>query len=160
MRYVSRESNGGFNLVKYEDYLEQDRISLSSLIQGAELLRIERFVPTGPGSFHDARFDQLFVNTCDSSHADSKARGLRVELRLRGPYFDRYFELHYDDVSSLEVELPAPDDDLLMHEVRREGSSLVHELHFDRGKTIEVRCRGLRFVEIPGAETAARQARP
>ena len=154
MKYVSRVPDGGFDLVRYEDYLDRERESLAGVVRGAELLTIDRFVPSGPGSLHDARFVHLSVGKGSPRQADGESQIVRVELRLKGPYFDRHFELHYEDVASCSFEAPGPEDDLLMHELRSEEGLLIHELLFDKAKTIAVACRALRFVETLDTEGA------
>jgi hypothetical protein len=157
MKYVSRDPTGAFDLTKYEDYLERERLVLAACIHGAELLTIDRFAPTGPGSFHDGRFERLLVAMGPSEHAGSETQTARAELLLRGPYFDRRFELHYQEVESCRFEAPASEDDLLMHEIRGEHGLLTHELLFDKGKAITVTCRRLRFLEILEAEGVANE---
>jgi hypothetical protein len=145
MKYILRESTGAFDLTRYEDYLEQQSGTLSAHVHGANLLATDRFVPTGPGSFHDARFERLLVAT--TANSESGHQSIRIELRLRGPYFDRYFDLLYEKVHSCIFRAPNPDDDLLMHEVRTEQGALTHELQFDKGNTIVISCREMHFVE-------------
>jgi hypothetical protein len=147
MNYVSRSPSGVFDLTKYEDYLERERHQLAARIHGADLLAIERFVPTGPGSFHDSRFERLILATGAAESVGSAPQKLRVELQLKGPYFDRYFELRYEDVASCIVQAPVPEDDLLMHEVRSERGILTHELLFERGKIVVISCREMHFIE-------------
>ena len=158
MKYVSREPTGIFDLNKYGDYLEQNRGALVGHVQGAELLTIDRFLPTGPRSFHDARFESLLVTSALSGCAGPEAQTIRVELRLKGPYFDRFFELHYKDVNSCSFQAPAPADDLLMHEISEEHGVLTHELQFDKGKTIVVTCRELRFLETLETDRVANES--
>ncbi|MCG8423052.1 MAG: hypothetical protein MJE77_34545 [Proteobacteria bacterium] len=147
MKYIFRDENGAFDLTKYEDYLDREREAFVGLIQGPELLLIDRFVPTGPESFHDARFERLVATTCASEHEGGEAHTTQLELRLKGPYFDRHFALRYDGVVSCSLEMPGPEDDLLMHEVRSEEGLLVHELRFDKEKAVEVKCRRIHFSE-------------
>ena len=147
MKYVSRGPTGTFNLIEYESYLNRERGALAARMRGADLLTIDRFVPTGPGSFHDARFDSLLVSASTAERSSSETPILRVELRLKGPYFDRYFELRYEDVGSCNFQTPAPNDDLLMHEVRMNDGLLAHEFQFDKGTTIVIICREMRFLE-------------
>ena len=147
MKYVLRTATGTFDLTRYEEYLEQERGALAACIHGSDLLTVDRFIPTGPGSFHDSRFETIVVAAGGTARVGYKAEVLRVELRLRGPYFDRHFELRYQDVASCSLQAPAPLDDLLMHEVRLEHGVLVHELQFDKGKTIAITCREMLFAE-------------
>lgn len=147
MKYVSRGPTGTFDLTAYEDYLDRERGALAVRIHGAELLTIDRFAPKGPASFHDARFESLLVSTAPSRRADAEGQTVQVELRLRGPYFDRGFELRYEDVDTCTFQAPAPEDDLLMHELRAEDGLLTHELQFDKRKSITIACRELRFLE-------------
>jgi hypothetical protein len=143
-------------MIPYEEYLARERQTLAARIHGADLLTIDRFVPNGPESFHDARFESLSVATSVTGHGGSATHGLRVELCLKGPYFDRYYELHYEDVSSFDLQAPGPEDDLLMHEVQIERDVLVHEFLFDKGKTTVIMCRELRFIErVENADGAA-----
>jgi hypothetical protein len=148
MKYVSRGPTGTFDLIGYEDYLKRERGVLAARMGGADLLTIDRFVPNGPGSFHDARFESLLVAASTAERPSSETPILRVELRLKGPYFDRYFELRYEDVASCSFQMPALTDDLLMHEVRMNDGLLAHEFLFDRGTTIVITCREMRFLEV------------
>lgn len=152
MKYIIRGEGAAFDLKRYEDYLGREREALTGLIQGAELLFIGRFVPTGPESFHDARFERLVATACASQQGAGDAHAAQLELHLEGPYFDRYFQLTYDGVESCSLEIPGADDDLLMHEVRSEEGLLVHELLFDKGKFVKVTCRGVRFQEELAAD--------
>ena len=145
MKYIFRAEGGAFDLTQYEDYLDRERSALVGLVQGPELLSMGRFVPTGPESFHDARFERLVAGA--SEHEHGEAHATQLELRLRGPYFDRHFELKYEGVESCTLEVPGPEDDLLMHEIRLEDGLLVHELRFDKERAIKVTCRGIRFSE-------------
>ena len=147
MKYISRNSSGVFEMRAYEDYLEGESESFLSHVTGANLLAIERFVPTGPESFHDARFESLLASTLLAKSTDSEIGALRVDLRLKGPYFDRHFELQYEDVASCKLEAPGPADDLLMHEVRSENGFVIHDFEFDKGKTISIVSRRIRFIE-------------
>jgi hypothetical protein len=139
---------GRVDLRAYASYLEREREALSAHVRGVDLLTIERVFSDGPGCFHDSRFDRLSITTSGTERPGSHAQILDVELRLRGPFFDRYFELSYKEVSSCHLQAPAPDDDLLIHEVRMEDGSLVHELLFDHDQTIAISCRELLFREI------------
>ena len=145
MKYVCRSDSGAFEFASYEEYLEQAREPLAALIHGAELLTIARFSLSGPESFHDARFESFLVRLAPSSHGDPV---VAAELRLKGPYFDRQFELHYEDVGSCTFSAPGPEDDLLIHEIREESGHLVHEFEFDGDKQIAITCRRMRFVEV------------
>jgi len=147
MKYISQQSTGAFDLIRYEDYLDREREGLEARISGADLLSIGRFVPTGPGSFHDARFERLSVVTEIRDGGGDEEQSLTVELCLKGPFFDRQFHLDYKDVVSCRFGAPAPEDDLLMHEVRIEQGQLLHELRFSGGQTIEIACRELMFSE-------------
>ncbi|HEY7375658.1 MAG TPA: hypothetical protein VIF57_26110 [Polyangia bacterium] len=149
MKYNARDPlTGAVDLRLYEKYLERDRAEFAARIHGADLLSIDRFFPKGPQCFHDARFDRFSLTAHGTERPGSHAQTLRAELRLRGPFFDRDFELHYDDVTSCTFQAPEPDDDLLTHEVRPEDGLVVHELAFDHGRTIAITCREMRFVEI------------
>ena len=148
-------------MIPYEEYLTRERDALTARIHGADLLTINRFVWVGPESFHDARFESLSVATSVTGQGDSETQGLRVELCLRGPFFDRYFDLHYEDVSSFTLQAPGPEDDLLMHEVQVERGVLVHEFVFDKEKTIVITCREMRFIErMESADDIAKGSDP
>jgi len=147
VKYVSRGPIGVWDLTEYGNYLERERGELGAHIGGANLLTIDRFIPTGPGSLHDSRFESLVISTVEPGPAGSETQILRVELRLKGPYFDRHFELRYEDVGFCSFQAPAPKDDLLMHEVWMEHGIVTHELQFDKGKTIAISCREMRFLE-------------
>lgn len=137
--------DGVFVFENYVEYLEYDRGRLARLLEGDELLDIERrFVP-GPESFHDSRFVEL-----RAANVNSRAFNLDAEdiwLRLNGPCFDRYFDLRYEDVTEAVLDLPRVDDDLLLHEVRREDDLVVHEMLFVANRTLQIKCRKLRFDE-------------
>lgn len=53
MKYISKDERGAFDLVKYEDYLDKQGELIAGLMEGDELLTIDRFALSGPGSFHD-----------------------------------------------------------------------------------------------------------
>ena|SRR5688500_1676688 len=148
MRYVFRDAGGAFDLTSYEDYLEQERERLVQFLNCRSLLDIERFTLAGSGSFHDSRIQHLNVIANTPTEAGSAHGGLQVELRLKGPYFDRYFDLAYVHVGTCKVEVRAPDADLLIHEIRTEGNFLTHEIYFDGGGSIEIVCGRLHFQEV------------
>lgn len=141
MMYIKRLSGGGYDLTNYEDYLNQRRSDLSQRIDAADLLDPRRLSLSDPASFHDARLVRMLLTM------DEAAVCPQLELRLKGPFFDRYFELSYDDVISCKTSAPGPEDDLLVHEIRLEGEAVAHELCFDRGHAIEVTCRRIHFRE-------------
>lgn len=145
MKYIVRLANGGFDLCAYESYLDAAEKSLSGRVEGPGLLNVDRFVPSGPGSFHDSRFVAASV-----SHAIDSAE-TKLEITLRGPYFDRRFILSYVGVSLYRMALPGVEDDLLMHEVHAEGDVVFHALVFASGAVIEVQCRRIIFSEFLGA---------
>lgn len=147
MKYIFRDENGAFELSKYEEYLDRERNVLVGLIQGQELLRIDRFVPADGGSFHDARFERFVADKGSPKPGGGAPQAPRLELRLKGPFFDRHFELTYDGVESCSFEMPSPEDDLLMHELRLDEGRLVHELWFDHENAIVITCRSIRFSE-------------
>ena len=157
MKYNARDPlTGAVDLRPYERYLKEFREALAAHLHGADLLSIDRFFPKGPKCFHDARFDRFSMTAHGTERPGSHAQLLRAELRLRGPFFDRTFELHYDDVASCTFQAPEPDDDLLTHELRMENGLVVHELAFDHGRTIAIACRDIQFVETLDAGAAAR----
>src|SRR5688572_17655838 len=98
MKYILRGPTGGFNLKPYEDYLTRERGALAARTGGTDLLTIDRFFPSGPECFHDARFESLSVLAGGVEPTKSETPDVRVELRLKGPYFDRHFELMYEGV--------------------------------------------------------------
>ena len=147
MKYISQDASGAFDLVRYEDYMEQENEALGSRIRGEALLSIGRFVPRGPESFHDARFDSLSTEW-ETPTSTEAIRAMQVKLRLRGPFFDRWFELVYEGATACKLEAPAHEDDLLMHEIREERGWLIHEFVFDKGKSIEIVCREIGFLEV------------
>ncbi len=114
---------------------------MAGLREGDELLTIDRFALSGPGSFHDARLDHLVV-------ASGTGPKFQVELRLKGPYFDRHFELFYQEIVSCKIEVPTREVDLIIHEIRLQNDLLAHEILFGDGSTIEILCGRLRFREI------------
>lgn len=139
MKYIRRDRFGALDLTEYEDYIEREFAQLDRLLRGGDILAIDRFVPSGPRCFHDSRFETLSASTGSADVA--------VELSLKGPYFDRYFWLRYRQVHRLVFQLPSPDDDLSMHELRCEDDFLVHELQFSSGALVEVVCKLLVFEE-------------
>ena len=142
MKYISSNASGAFDLVQYEDYLDEQREHIARRIEGDELLTIDRFGLSDPGSFHDARLEHLSVTT---SGAGPKSQ---IELRLKGPYFDRHFELLYEEVVSCKVDVPTRGEDLIIHEIRLQKDLLAHELLFSGGYKIEILCGKLWFREI------------
>ena len=148
MKYVTRAPSGAFELVQYEDYLERQAGTLAARVHGAPLLQIDRFIPSGPGSFHDSRFKALSVTQSALGGADPKVHSRTIELHLNGPYFDRRFELRYEGVISCIFQLPAPEDDLLMHELSEERGLVTHELQFDQGRSLVIICGELHFGEV------------
>lgn len=158
MKYITRQPNDAFGLEPYEDYLDGARKGLSACIHGPELLTLSRFIPRGPESFHDARFERLTAMAAGGE--DGVPKSVSVEIRLKGPYFDRYFELLYKDVAECSLQLPRPEADLLMHEIREENGLLVHEFLFWKDKTVEIACRELHFRErVEDASAPASSAR-
>jgi hypothetical protein len=93
----------------------------------------------------------LLVRATPKEDNGSVTQPSRLELRLKGPYFDRYFELQYESIVSCRVELPGSEDDLLMHELRLDDGIIVHELQFDKDKLIVIACRTICFEERPNA---------
>jgi hypothetical protein len=160
MKYNARDpQTGAVDLRPYEQYLKAARETLAARIHGADLLSIDRFLPKGPECFHDARFDRFSMTAHGTERPGSHAQILRAELRLRGPFFDRTFELQYDDVASCTFQAPEPDDDLLTHEVRLEDGFVVHELAFEHDKKIAIACREIRFVETLDSAAATKLAK-
>lgn len=154
MKYITRNQSGGFDLTDYGEYLDKERERLTSVVEGDELLTIDRFT-LDRRSLHDSRLEQLLVAKSANGSQTAKQPSTRVEIRLKGAYFDREFLLFYEDVRLCTVETPAPEEDLLVHELRLESDGLVHELHFASGKTIELICGRLRFQEAFAAERQA-----
>lgn len=142
MKYIKKNRDGVVSLVLYEEYLDSAREGLRSRVEGESILDAARNGLAGRETFHDARLDRLQM----TSGADPRGE-VWVFMRLRGPYFDRYFDLEYRGVVSFDGELPAAETDLLVHELRLEGSLLVHELEFDKDRRIEIACEKLRFRE-------------
>ena len=142
MKYISRNKGGVISLVAFEDYLALARHELIARVDGADLLETCRFGLAGPETFHDARLDRFRVVSGVEGGGE-----MRAFVRLRGPYFDRFFELEYRGVLRLEGDIPAADTDLIVHELRVEGDSLVHEMEFDMSGKIEIVCGGLLFRE-------------
>jgi|GEM_PF-1788161 len=136
MKYIHRNEDGVVSYDKYAAYLEEHRAQLSNVVD-VELLRMERFVPPGRESLHDARLLSVVVD-------DEKKS---IQLEFKGPYFDRGFVFTYEGVESAELGEPSPTDDILVHEVRLEGELLEHELHFHHDHHMRVVCRRIRFEE-------------
>jgi hypothetical protein len=147
MKFIVRDADGAFDLRRYEDYLDREGQSLRARLRGDPLLSLGRFVPSGPESLHDARLASLLVGA-PIPEFERDGGVLSVELRLKGPYFDRQFELRYEAVSHCSCVIPGATDDLLMHEIVEDRGGLLHELVFDREKTIAIACRSLTFTEV------------
>jgi len=104
-------------------------------------------LPLRREDLHDARLIEVsYVAGEDEPQSVTATR-----VQLKGPYFDRVFELNYVAVREATVTLRDPAADLLIHELRREGEHLVHELVFDGGGSITVVCARVIFAEHIGA---------
>jgi hypothetical protein len=144
MKYIFRTADLVYDLTKYEDYLHRLGAMLRSRITGCDLLHWTRLGPAGAETLHDSRLQATRSWHRSESAGDSSC----FEVKLKGPYFDRYFVLTYFGVSSVSLSLPAAENDLLVHEVRLEGESLVHELLFDQNHTIQIDCQTIQFEEF------------
>ncbi len=143
MRYVVQGSAGGYDFGPFEKYLADADSELVACIDG-DFLAADRNGFSGPGSFHDARLEMMQASTVRGSTS--------LHLQLKGPYFDRFFELAYEEVVEIRMSLPAPDEDLVVHELRLENGVLIHELQFAVPEhRVEIHCARLRFREVLAA---------
>ncbi len=143
MKYVKRSATGAWDLTDYERYLENEKRQLSDVVGGDNLLDISRF--SGGefrGSLHDSRFRGFAVEV------DEHQGGVVVEIRLEGPFFDRDFILRYQSARTATFNMPAPDRDLLMHEVLRHDEGVLHEILFDGGHVVTVVSSSMTFREL------------
>ena len=142
MKYIKKQGPSSFDLTAYETYLEAERSAIQVGIKGDDLLADERFSLSGRGSFHDARISKILLRE------DSETGDAVLSFELKGPYFDRYFCLEYMQPRNWDISLPGLDDDLLIHEVRREDSLFVHEIVFANDHIIIVPCMQIYFKEV------------
>ncbi|MGD9562836.1 MAG: hypothetical protein AB7F88_11405 [Pyrinomonadaceae bacterium] len=103
-------------------------------------------------SFHDSWLDYLNIVEVAAGER-MEERSTEIEVRLLGPFHDRRVFIRYKGV--IEYQFRADNvekghGDLLLHEVHLgDDSELIHELEFDRHRTMVIRCRDLIHWEDP-----------
>jgi len=142
MKYVRTGDDGSIHIQPYLDYLDAEGAHLGELVDGESLLMHGRNGLIGRDTFHDGRVRKVTLETVPGASPT-----FRATILLLGPYFDRWFELVYEGVVRWSGDVPGRDTDLIVHELRREGDTVIHPFDFDRGITIEVVASRVRFRE-------------
>lgn len=156
MKYIYRDSNGVVHFDQYFAYLEEISDRLPPRVRTIALDR-RRYTLNDSETLHDAWLDSLQMHEAAAAQ-DSNRRAVQVELRLLGPFHDRYFEFRYQDVSRyIHDELPEyrclPSSnghgDLLFHEFTLVAPAVLrHELQFSSGRRIQIECVDITWEEI------------
>lgn len=145
MKHIRNLPGGGWDLTAYFDHLNanRDKMPVEAL---AFALDPRNYDLTSHQSLHDAWLEWFLVSE-PATGARSETRGIQIECRFLGPYHDHYIELKYVDVREYKVIASQPianplvgHGDLLMHEMRVEGSYVTHEMVFSNGAVFEIVC--------------------
>ncbi len=142
MKYLRQDERQTWLL---DDYLAH----VASISEGwpddlKDLASLRRLHLSERGSLHDSWLQSSRIDLGDlrQDHAETS-----IEIVLLGPYHDRHFRLRYLGVAEYRLDSQEPRDDLLVHEIHREGDLWVHEMLFASGSTVHIRCRSMEFRE-------------
>ena len=154
MKYIYQDISGVTHFDQYFEYLERIKNKLpKSLYEFAA--DQSRYTLTGPQTTHDSWLVFITVQE-DAPTEENGLRPIRIELRLLGPYHDRYFDFSYQRISNYTFDLPKSSNlppysghgDLLFQEFRlSDDNKLCHELQFSSGRRFYVECDQITIQE-------------
>jgi hypothetical protein len=154
MRFIFPDEHGLVQFDKYFEYLESIRGKMPKHVHDFAA-NPARYSLTHRDSLHDAWV--VFVSLTEvNSEANDKRREMGMELRLLGPYHDRYFDFSYREIDNYILDLPerangplGAHGDLLYQEFRlTDAGRLCHEALFSSGRRFYVECGQLSVQEI------------
>lgn len=142
MKYSTKN---GYDWEAYLSYLESIRDELPE-----HVLQFASDPDYYYRSIHDAWLDYFRIEEIASGER-MEQRSTEIEVRLLGPFHERRVFIRYKDVIEYHItasKLEKGHGDLLLHEMRLgDESELIHELEFDRNRTMMIRCRDLVYWE-------------
>lgn len=154
MKYIYQDEYGVTQFAKYFEYLDGIKSKLpASLYKFAA--DPSRYTLTDRESMHDSWLTFVSIREEDDD-LNNGSRSIQIELRLLGPYHDRYFDFSYHGVNNYVFNLPERSNappysghgDLLYQEFRfTDDNQLCHEILFSSGRRIYIECAQISVQE-------------
>ena len=156
MEYILKSETNGIDFDRYRAYVESIRCELPAHVY-AFASNPTYFNLDSHSSLHDAWLEDFTVKEIASGERN-QVRQLEIQLRLFGPYHDRWIHLKYIGVAQFSFLTPpkyaepryqhTAHGDLLTHEVRLgQNGLLLHELLFERGSSVLIECTDIKHSE-------------